>query len=63
MKKTKNKKEYCRVQAVLEKSEGKIHKTIAKEHGLDEITIQRWMATYIKNGIEGVLVEGGYIGK
>jgi hypothetical protein len=39
MKKTKNKKEYCRVHAVLEKSEGKIHKTIAKEHGVDEITI------------------------
>ncbi|MGC1930590.1 MAG: helix-turn-helix domain-containing protein [Candidatus Nitrosopolaris sp.] len=31
-------------------SEGKIHKTIAKEHGVDERTTQRWIATYIKKG-------------
>ena len=32
MKKTNDKKEYRRAQAVLEKSEGKTHKAIAKEH-------------------------------
>ena len=35
MRKTNDKKEYCRAQAVLEKSEGKTHKEIAKEHGED----------------------------
>jgi transposase len=48
MKKTKDQKEYRRAQAVLKKGEGKIHKTIAKEHGVDERTTQRWIATYIK---------------
>ena len=36
MKETNDKKEYRRAQAVLEKSEGKTHKAIAKEHGVDE---------------------------
>jgi transposase len=34
MKKTKDKKEYRRAQAILKKAEGKTHKSIAKEHGL-----------------------------
>ena len=56
MKKTNDKKEYCRAQAVLEKSEGKTHKAIAKEHGVDERTTQRWIAAYIKKGIEGLQI-------
>jgi transposase len=56
MKKTKDQKEYRRAQAVLKKGEGKIHKTIAKEHGVDERTTQRWIATYIKKGIEGLQI-------
>ncbi|MFZ0514732.1 MAG: helix-turn-helix domain-containing protein [Candidatus Nitrosopolaris sp.] len=44
MKKTNDKKEYRRAQAVLRKGEGKTHKTIAKEHGVDERTTQRWIA-------------------
>ena len=36
MKETNDKKEYRRAHAVLEKSEGKTHKAIAKEHGVDE---------------------------
>ena len=32
MKETNDKKEYRRAQAILEKSEGKTHKAIAKEH-------------------------------
>ena len=54
MKETNDKKEYRRAQTVLEKSEGKTHKAIAKEHGVDERTTQRWIAAYIKKGIEGL---------
>jgi transposase len=54
MKKTNDKKEYRRAQAVLEKSEGKTHKEIAKEHGVNERTTQRWIAAYVKKGIEGL---------
>ena len=56
MKKTNDKKEYRRAQAVLKKGEGKTHKTIAKEHVVDERTAQRWIATYIKKGIEGLQI-------
>ena len=41
MKKTNDKKEYRRAQAVLEKSEGKTHKAIAEEHGIDETTTEK----------------------
>ena len=53
---TNDKKEYRRAQAVLEKSEGKTHKAIAKEHGVDERTTQRWIAPYIKKEIEGLQI-------
>ena len=56
MKKTNDKKEYRRAQSVLKKGEGKTHKTIAKEHVVDERTTQRWIATYIKKGIEGLQI-------
>jgi transposase len=46
MKKTNDKKECCRAQVVLEKSEGKTHNEIAKEHGVNERTTQRWIAAY-----------------
>jgi transposase len=32
------------------------HKTIANEHGIDERTTQRWIATYIKKGVEGLQI-------
>ncbi|MBV9178429.1 MAG: helix-turn-helix domain-containing protein [Nitrososphaeraceae archaeon] len=53
MKKTNKKKEYCRAQAILSKCEGRTHKAIATEQEVDERTIQRWIAEYIKKGIEG----------
>jgi transposase len=59
MKKTNDKKEYRRAQAVLEKSEGKTHKAIAEEHGVDERTTQRWIAAYAKKGIEGLPISRG----
>ena len=54
MKKTKDKQEYRRAQAILKKGEGKTHKEIAKEHGVNERTAQRWVAVYAKKGIEGL---------
>jgi transposase len=54
MKKTKDKQEYRRAQAILKKGEGKTHKEIAKEHGINERTTQRWIAVYGKKGIEGL---------
>ena len=56
MKETNDKKEYRRAQAVLEKSRGKTHKAISKEHDVDERTTQRWIATYIEKGIEGLQI-------
>jgi transposase len=56
MKKTKDKKEYRRAQAILKKGEGKTHKAIAKEHDINERTTQRWIAAYIKKGIEGLRI-------
>jgi hypothetical protein len=38
MKKTKDKQEYRRAQAILKKGEGKTHKEIAKENGVNERT-------------------------
>ena len=52
MKKTNDKKEYRRAQAVLEKSEGKTHKAIAKEHGVDERTTQRWIAALSRKALK-----------
>jgi transposase len=49
-----DKQEYRRAQAILKKGEGKIHKEIAKEHGVNERTTQRWIAVYAKKGIEGL---------
>src|SRR5207237_8796381 len=56
MKKTKDKQEYRRAQAILKKDEGKTHKEIAKEHGVNERTTQRWIAVYAKKGIEGLQI-------
>lgn len=56
MKKTNEKKEYRRAQAILLKCEGRTYKDIANEHGVDERTIQRWIAEYIKKGIEGLKI-------
>jgi transposase len=62
MKKTNEKKEYCRAQAILRKCEGRTHKAIAKEYGVDERTIQRWIAEYINKGIEGLKIHKGNSG-
>src|SRR5438093_650672 len=51
MKKTNDKTEYRRAQAILRKCEGRAHKAIAMEHGVNERTVQRWIADYDKKGI------------
>ena len=48
MKKTNYKREYRRAQAILRKCESRTCKAIAMEHGVDERTVQRWIADYIK---------------
>ena len=62
MKKTNVKNEYRRAHAILKKCEGRTHQTIAKEHGVDERTVQRWIAAYINKGIEGLKVKKHYGG-
>ena len=57
MKKTNDKREYRRAQAILRKCESRTYKDIAKEHGVDERTVQRWIADYIKKGgTEGLAI-------
>jgi transposase len=57
MKKTNDKREYRRAEAILRKCEGRTYKAIAKEHGVDERTVQRWIAEYIKKGgTEGLAI-------
>ena len=57
MKKTNDKREYRRAQAILRKCESRNYKAIAMEHGVDERTVQRWIADYIKKGgTEGLAI-------
>jgi transposase len=56
MKKTNDKTEYRRAQAILRKCEGMTHKAIAMEHVVNERTVQRWIADYNKKGIEGLKI-------
>ena len=52
MKTTGNKEEYRRLIAILQKSEGRTYLEIAKEHGVSSRSVQRWIAAYIKKGID-----------
>ena len=54
MRNTNNKKEYRRLLAILQKVEGKSYVDIANEHGVSSRSVQRWVAPYIKKGIDGV---------
>ena len=49
---TNNKKEYRRLLAILQKVEGKYYVDIANEHGVSSRSVQRWVAAYIKKGID-----------
>ena len=52
MKSTDNKKDYRRLLAILQKGEGRTYHDIAKEHGVSSRSVQRWVAAYIKKGID-----------
>ena len=54
MRNTNNKKEYRRLLAILQKVEGRYYVDIANEHGVSSRSVQRWVAEYIKKGIDGV---------
>ncbi|MGA7369083.1 MAG: helix-turn-helix domain-containing protein [Nitrososphaeraceae archaeon] len=40
--------------ALLRKSEGRTYLDIAKEHGVSSRSVQRWIAAYLKKGIDGL---------
>jgi transposase len=54
MKTTKKKEEYCRLLAVLQKSEGRTYLEIAKEQRVSSRSVERWIAAFIKKGIDGL---------
>jgi transposase len=57
MKSTDNKKDYRRLLAILQKGEGRTYHDIAKEHGVNSRSVQRWVAVYIKKGIVGIKIK------
>ena len=56
---TTNKKEYRRILAILEKSEGRSYEDIGHEHGVNIRSVQRWVTAFIHGGIEDVRIKNG----
>ena len=54
MKNTPDKKHYCRLLAVIQKSSGRTFEDIAKEHDVSIRTVQRWISSYLKMGTKGL---------
>ena len=52
VKNTNNKREYRRLLAILQKVEGRSYENIANEHGVNSRSVQRWIAAYMKKGID-----------
>ena len=57
MKNTKEKKNYRRLLAVIQKSNGRTFEDIAKEHIVSIRTVQRWISAYLKTGIKGLEIK------
>ena len=57
MKSTDNKKDYRRLLAILQKGECRTYHGIAKEHGVSSRSVQRWVAVYVENGIDGIKIK------
>ena len=57
MKNTKEKKNYRRLLAVIQKNNGRTFEDIAKEHGVSIRTVQRWILAYLKTGIKGLEIK------
>src|SRR3546814_29110 len=49
MKNTSDKKNYRRLLAVIQKSNGRTFEDIAKEHGVSIRTVQRWISAYLQD--------------
>ena len=51
---TADKKNYRRLLAVIQKSNGRTFEDIAKEHGVSIRTVQRWISAYLQMGTKGL---------
>jgi transposase len=49
-----DKKHYCRLLAVLQKSNGRTFADIAKEHSVSIRSVQRWISAYLQIGTKGL---------
>jgi transposase len=54
MKNTTDKRQYRRLLAILQKSNGRTFKDIAKEHVVSIRSVQRWVFAYLENGTTGL---------
>ena len=54
MKNTSDKKNYRRLLAVIQKSNGRTFEDITKEHGVSIRTVQRWISAYLQMGTKGL---------
>ena len=54
MKNTTDKRQYRRLLAILQKSNGRTFKGITKEHIVSIRSVQRWVFAYLENGISGL---------
>jgi transposase len=57
MKNTPDKKNYRRLLAVIQKSNGRTFEDIAKEHGVSIRTVPRWISAYLKTGTKGLEIK------
>lgn len=53
---THDKRQYRKIQAVLQKADGKTYEYIAGEHRVHLRTAEQWISDYVKNGIEGLKI-------
>jgi len=57
MKNTSDKKNYRRLMAILQKSNGRTFADIAKEHGVSIRSVQRWISAYLQMGTKGLEIK------
>lgn len=57
MKNTTDKRQYRRLLAILQKSNGRTFKDISKEHVVSIRSVQRWVFAYLENGIRGLEIK------
>jgi transposase len=54
---TTDKRNYRRLLAVIQKSNGRTFEDISKEHGVSIRTVQRWISAYLKTGTKGLEIK------